>query len=279
MTPQQLQIKALQDQLVASGYMTPEEAATGPGIFGPRTTAAYKKAVADAVANHEKLATLTKTNPASKIVEAYTGGDFSGLTTATGAPFSPADQQEAMSKASEQLKPYYDQLKQKETADAVAKAAQKQLDIKKQLAEADVNFSTDKEKLDQDAVDKGVLFSGSRLQKQKALEEKYKRESDYLTGSVEGDLANTARDFQYKYGSNAMDKLSPYLKVSGRSYDAGVAGGSALDTGAKKAYDPGSVSFSGTRNAEQASNINLRAADLLKNKGNKLFASGYQNQF
>lgn len=35
-------VSGLQDRLVALGYMTPREAATGPGIFGPKTEAALK---------------------------------------------------------------------------------------------------------------------------------------------------------------------------------------------------------------------------------------------
>jgi len=37
------EVKKLQDYLVSLGYMTPEEVATGPGIYGPKTTAAVAK--------------------------------------------------------------------------------------------------------------------------------------------------------------------------------------------------------------------------------------------
>jgi len=37
------EVKQLQDFLVSRGYMTPEEVATGPGIYGPRTKAAVEK--------------------------------------------------------------------------------------------------------------------------------------------------------------------------------------------------------------------------------------------
>lgn len=42
-------VSGLQDRLVALGYLTPREAATGPGIFGPKTEAALK---AFQTANH-----------------------------------------------------------------------------------------------------------------------------------------------------------------------------------------------------------------------------------
>lgn len=37
------EVKQLQDWLVSQGYMTPEQVATGPGIYGPQTTAALAK--------------------------------------------------------------------------------------------------------------------------------------------------------------------------------------------------------------------------------------------
>jgi len=41
------EVKKLQDYLVSLGYMTPEEVATGPGIYGPKTTAAVAKLQSD----------------------------------------------------------------------------------------------------------------------------------------------------------------------------------------------------------------------------------------
>lgn len=51
----------LQEALVARGFLTPEDMATGPGIYGPRTEAsvkAYKTAIVDGVADDRTLKSL-----------------------------------------------------------------------------------------------------------------------------------------------------------------------------------------------------------------------------
>jgi hypothetical protein len=120
MNPQQ--VIELQKILVARGYMTQAEMNTGPGIYGPKTTAAMNKAVADSVkeqaAVNENTKALVKTNTADALVNAYVTGDWSSVTDPTGTPFSPEQQQEALSKATADLAPYYEAQKQYETQSA-----------------------------------------------------------------------------------------------------------------------------------------------------------------
>lgn len=315
------EVKKLQDFLVSKGLMTPQEVATGPGIYGPRTTAAVKKFQEqngvdnttgpgfwgprtisaasgagaskgagdqpysdeeyNAALNEHPIikASVAKGNTAEDLAYAAQTGDFSGLVNQFGQPFSLEDQQAALKQAEEDNKLYYEALQSKETADTEAALAQKQADFQNYLLTSQQNFEADKATADQSAADRGVLFSGGRVQKEKNLQRSYEQDQAYKLGNISRDIASTARDFQYKYGKDATKGLSQYYKLGGNTYNANVAQGGVGSTGLSKVYNPSEYDYQGTQNVARKAEAQKRAAGYLWNKGNKLLATGYSNQY
>jgi peptidoglycan hydrolase-like protein with peptidoglycan-binding domain len=306
------EVKKLQDFLVSQGLMTQEQVATGPGIYGPQTTAAVNawqqkngvdntsgpgywgpKSIAAAsapakdysaydaaFANHPIVkAYEAKGNSVEDLSYATSTGDFSGLTNQFGQPFSIEDQQAALAQGEEDNRLYYEALKQKETADTEAALAQKQADYQNYLLTSGQNFEQDKGTLDQTAANSGVLFSGSRVQKEKNLQRAYTQDQASKLGSYGRDVANMASDYQYKYGNDAAGGLSKYYSAGGNTYNPNVATGGVSSTGLSSIYNPNQFNYQGTRTTERKAEANKRAAGYLWNKGNKLLASGYNNQY
>lgn len=314
------EVKKLQDFLVSQGLMTPQQVATGPGIYGPQTTAAVKawqqqngvdntsgpgywgpKSIAaasgtgktdpnqpysdqeytDAVGNHPIIQKYTSQgNSPADLEYAASSGDLSGIKNEFGQPFSLEQQQEALKQATEDTSAFYEAQKTKETADTQAALAQKQADYQNYLATSKTNFEGDKTNLDQNAANSGVLFSGGRAQKEQALQNKYSQDQAYQQGNVGRDIASTAQDYQYKYGTQPATNLSQYYNLGGNSYNANVAQNGVSSNGLSSMYNPSSYNLgSGSRIKEQAIDANKRAAGLLWNKGNKLLSTGYSNQY
>ena len=318
------EVKKLQDFLVSKGLMTEAEVATGPGIYGPRTTAAVKKfqeqtgvdnttgpgywgprtisAASGAGASRgagdansqpysdEEYSRALNENPVIKeyvakgnspesLSYAAETGDFSGLVNQFGQPFSLEDQQEALRQAEEDNKLYYEALKQKETTEAENALAQKQADYQQYLLKSGQEFEADKSASDQSAANRGVLFSGARVQKEKNLQRSYEQDQAYKQASLGRDISATAQDYQYKYGNQAAKGLSQYYKLGQNTFNPNVARGGVGSGGLSKVYNPNQYDYQGTTNVAQKTAANQRAAGLLWNKGNKLLATGYQNQY
>lgn len=325
------EVKKLQDFLVSKGLMTPQEVATGPGIYGPRTTAAVKKfqeqngvdntsgpgywgprtrAAATgagassgsgdsnsqitqqsidnlnneikqkAQGNQAIQQMIQGGNDLDSILNAFNTGDWSGVKDIYGQPFDVKSQQEAYNKAEKDTAAFYEAQKSKETADAEAALAQKQADFQNYLLTSQQNFESDKATADQSAADRGVLFSGGRVQKEKNLQRSYEQDQAYKLGNISRDIASTARDFQYKYGNDVANSLSQYYKLGQNTFNPNVATGGVGSGGLSKVYNPSNYNLgSGSRIKEQQIDINTRAARALSNKGNKLLATGYQNKY
>jgi hypothetical protein len=280
MNPQQ--VLQLQKILVSQGYLKQEDMNTGPGIYGPKTTAAMQKAVAASLGEVAKtnlgIQNIVKTNGAEGIVNAYETGDWSAITDATGTPFSPAQQQEALDKATADLAPYYEAQKQYETQSTEDVLRQKQLDYEKAMSDQATKFQEDKTTLDQTAANQGVLFSGGRVQKLQNLQDTYNTEANYQKASAANAIGNTARDYQYKYGNEAANNLSQYYKLGGNVYNPMVATGGATPTGLSSVYSTGNSNFQGTQVNTAKAEAQKRAAGLLWNRSNKL-VGGYQNKY
>lgn len=331
------EVKKLQDFLVSQGIMTPEQVATGPGIYGPQTKAAVAKwqqqngvdnstgvgfwgprSIAKAssagasssgtpsstpsasiVNGKIDKATLDKINSevlgetkndpimsqymnagntADSLLNAYLTGDFSQTKNQYGQPFTVEEQQKALKQAEEMDKAFYDQQKAKETADTEAALAQKQADYQDYLLSSGEKFQQDKSTLDQNAANQGVLFSGARSQKEKALQTAYERDQASRLGSYGRDIASTAQDYQYKYGNDAANSLSKYYNAGANTYNAGVATGGVGSSGLSNVYNPSASNYAGTRIGERAGTAQKKAAGLLANRGNKLLATSYSNQ-
>lgn len=215
----------------------------------------------------------------AEIAAALLSGDLSGIVDWQGKPFSPEDQQKALSDADESTKAFYEQQQAKETADAESSLAQKQADYQDYLINSGQNFESDKTQSDQTAADSGILFSGGRVQKEQNLQRAYEQDQASKLASVSRSIGTTANDFQYKYGNDAASGLSKYYNLGGNTFNPNVAAGGVGQKSLSSVYNPGSNNYYGTRRKERALDNATRSAGYLWNKGNKLLATGYNNQY
>jgi len=247
---------------------------------GAESQASVDKQYSDAAANNPAISALTKGGSSlDEIINALSTGNLSGIVDWQGQPFSVEDQQAALTQGEEDNKLYYKALQDKETASAEASLAQSQSNYQDYLINAGESFQADKTKSDQNAADSGVLFSGSRVQKERNMERAYERDQNTERNKASGSIGNAARDFQYKYGNDNASGLNQYYNLGNNTYNANKARGGVGSGGLSSVYQPSNYNFQGTRNTERSANSNTRAAGYLWNKGNKLVSSGYNNQY
>jgi len=319
------EVEKLQQFLLEQGFLTAEQIATGPGIYGPQTTNAVKqwqaangvdnttgpgywgprsisaasgrsantspstgpetqesvdKRYTDAAANNPVISELSKGGSTiDEIVHALSTGNLAGIYDFNGQPFSAQDQQEALKKAKEANKLYYEALRKKEEADTVADLETQKQNYQDYLINAGQAFEADKTKSDQQAADQGILFSGSRVQKERNLKRAYEQDQSSYKRKIGGNIGNLARDFQYKYGTDAAKGLNKFYNLGGNTFNPNVVRGGVGSSGLSQVYNPGSYNYQGTRNTERLADANTRAAGYLWNKGNKLMRTGYQNKY
>jgi murein L,D-transpeptidase YcbB/YkuD len=311
-------VAQLQQFLKSQGLLTDAQIATGPGIYGPQTTAAVKawqarngvdnttgpgywgpKSIAkatgggmvedqatvdarynEAAGKNPVIANLTKGGSSlEQIIDGLSTGNLSGITDANGMPFSAEDQHAALVQADADTKLYYEALQQKETADSEAALAAKQADYQDYLLKSGQNFQEDKATADQTAANQGVLFSGGRVQKEKNLQRSYEQDQATKLRNTTADIGSIASEYQYKYGNDSANSLSKYYNLGGNTFNANTATGGVGSTGLSSVYNPNKFNYQGTQNVARKTAANTRAAGLLWNKGNKLLASGYNNQY
>lgn len=300
-------VKRLQDNLVSQGYMTQAQVNTGYGTFGPQTTRAVQAAaqapqkpqtpqtpqapqgqrpptqeeIAAEVSAHPTMAPLVQKYGTPEAAWAASGGDISQFQDQYGQPFSQEDQTKALSDSEAALDPYYKAEREKDTADTEALFAKDKSDFQSYLDTSGDNFQSDKAKLDQTAADQGVLFSGGRVQKQQNLQKSYLNDQNDKLNTLTSNVGNAARDYQYKYGNTNANApaLSQYYQAPTNNYNASVARGGVTPGGLSSVYNTGAYNFQGTEINKAKSEAQKRAAGLLFNKGNKLVAGGYKNQY
>ena len=252
------------------------QAAAGDG--GQDLTETYAQ-YEQAQANNPALQELTKGGSSlDEIVVALETGDLSTIVDWNGQPFDAQTQQEALSRANEDNKLYYEALQAKETADTEASLAQDQADYQDYLLNSGQQFEADKSKADTSAANRGVLFSGGRVQKEKNMKRAYEQDQSYNRNKLSNSISKTASDYQYKYGNEAANGLNKYYNLGGNTFNPNVARGGVGSSGISNVYNPGQYNYQGTRNTERSANANTRAANYMKNRGNKLLSTGYNNQ-
>lgn len=260
-----------------------ETAAANQGnadIVPVKTQADIDAEYAAAAAKNPAIATLAKGGSTlDEIIAGLQSGDISGLLDWQGKPFSVEDQQAALAKGMEDNRLYYEAMQNKDKADAEAALAKKQADYQDYLIKAGQDFQTDKSTSDQQAADTGVLFSGSRVQKEKNLARAYGQEQAANLRNTSADIGNTARDFQYKYGNKAATGLNQYYNLGSNTYNPSTAQGGVTSNQLSSIYSPATYDYQGTKNTERSAEANKRAAGYLWNKGNKLLATGSNNQY
>jgi len=289
MTNSKQEIQKLQDELVKLNYMTREQVKTGYGIYGPKTTAAFAKYEADkksATLNHPDINPLVsgfKTDEEKwNAVHSAKPGAIASVNKPgkEGKVLSPADQQAAYAEAASVLDPGYQAEQAKNYADTETSLKDKQDAYNNYLATSGANFEADKAKLDQNAADKGVLFSGGRSQKETNLKSSYERADQAKLSGLTSDVGTVSRDFQYKYGNNPANGLSQYYGAKSNTYNPGVASGGVGQTGLSSVYNVGSNNFVGTAASIHEKKKQQYAGGLLWNKANNIVPGGsYNNQY
>lgn len=221
-----------------------------------------------------------KGNSPEALAAAAESGDFSGLYDSTGKPFSIADQKAAFTKANEALAPGFEATKKYDTMSTEEKLAKTKSDYDRSIAADKENFIADKTALDQDAANKGVLFSGGRYEREKKLQNAYQTNQDLNRATAASAIGSTGREYEYKYGNEAGNNptLSKYYQLGGNTYNANTARGGVGQTPLSQIYNTGN-GFQGTAVNANKTAAQVRAAGLLANKGNKLLSSSYKNQF
>jgi len=208
-------------------------------------------------------------------------GDFSSLLDSQGKPFSGLQQEEAMRTAKDALAPGFNAEKSYDMAGYEADLAEKKRNYGDFLATSKENFQNDKNNLDQNAADKGVLFSGGRFEKEKRLADDYARNQELNRARTGAGIGSVLTNVQYAYGKDAVKspKLSEYYQLGGNTFNANTARNGIGPAPLSTVYNANNYDFQGTKvNANKAA-ASVRAANLLKNKGNKLLSTGLNNQF
>lgn len=235
---------------------------------------------AEAAANNPVIKELAKGgSTVEEIIQGLSTGNLAGIYDWNGQPFSAEAQQEALTKAAEDNRLYYEALQAKETAEAEEKLARDQAEYQNYLLNSGQSFEADKAKSDQSAANQGVLFSGSRVQKERNLARAYEQDQAYNRNKIGSSMASTARDFQYKYGNDAAGSLNKYYNLGGNTFNPNVATGGVGSSSLSSIYNPSKFNFQGSQNTARAADANTRAAGYLWNKGNKLLQTGYKNQY
>ena len=233
----------------------------------------------EALINHPEVQNMANGgSTAEEIINALETGNWSNISDINGQPFSAEQQNAAYEQAQNDNEKYYKQLQEKDTADAEASLAKDQADYQDYLINAGQAFEADKSRYDQQSANQGVLFSGSRVQKEKNLERAYEQDQAVKQRNMASNIGNTARDFQYNYGNEAAGGLSQYYNIGGNSFNANKARNNVGSSGISSVYNSNQYKFDGRMNTERSANSNTRAANYLKNRGNKLLSSGYTNQ-
>lgn len=239
-----------------------------------KTQADVDAEYAKAVAAHPAFAG----NSPETIAYATSTGDLSGLMNGQGKPFSSADQEAALSKATAELEPFYTAERNKDVGDVTSTIGQKKAGYEDFLFTEGNKFQTEKTTQDQTAANQGVLFSGGRAEKLKQLQNTYERSNASKLASVGADIGNSARDLGYKYGDSVVSPLSSYFNLGKNTYNPNVATGGVGSGGLSNIYNA-NQGFQGTQTNTAKSEAQKRAALALANKGNKLVGSGYNNQY
>ncbi len=245
--------------------------------FVPKTQEDLDKFYNAHVAAHPAFAG----NTPETLTYAAETGDFGSLLDSQGKPFSNLQQKNAMDQANEALAPGFNAEKSYDTAGQESDLAGKSRDYQDFLNTSKENFVEDKNSLDQNATDKGVLFSGGRYEKEKKLQNDYAQNEETNRLKAIANIGNSARAFQYAYGNKAANSpsLSKYYQLGGNTYNANSARNNVGSSPLSNIYRTGNYDFQGTKvNANKAA-ASVRAANLLANRGNKILSTGYKNQF
>jgi len=251
------------------------------GVLDDTTITAMNGAVGKALSQNDDVVKMAGNNTADSILNAYTSGDWSGVVDLTGKPFTRKQQNEAVAAAEKAYKPGFDAQQTYDRSQVEQTLAGDAQGFDQFLKDEGKQFGRDKDTLDNNAVDQGILFAGSRMQKLNDLRNTYEDRQAIERQNVGNRIQSTGRNYHYTYGDDNTRKISDMFKLpSGQSYNPNVSGGKVSPTGGiSSMYNMGSASYQGTVPVSQKAAVQTRAAGLLTNRANKLTSTGYKNQF
>lgn len=246
------------------------------GVFDAATSTAMQSAVTKALWQNRDVQTYGGSNSPDAIFGAYTSGDWSGVTSLSGKPFTDEQQQAAVAEAKKALAPGFEASNEFDAANTRDTLAGDQAAYSEAEKTAATQFGKDKDTLDQNAADNGVLFSGARVQKNNDLRTSYADAEATRRRQAADNITGTARTYAYNYGAPAAKKLSDLYNLPGAStYNANAARGPVTKSPLSAVYSPSEYAYQGTQPAAQQAAVQTRAAGLLANRANKLSLSGY----
>ncbi len=235
-------------------------------------------AIAKALSSNPDIQTYGAGNDPTSILNAYMSGDWSGVVSLSGKPFTDEQQAAAVAQAETALAPAYKAQETKDRADTEANLNNTQENFNDSQRSDARSFTEDKKTLDQNAADQGVLFSGARVQKMNDLRNTYADREAIARRNAGENISSTARGYQYAYGNDAAKNLSSLYTLPGASGFSPTTGAVSRG-GIASAYDPSKYNFQGTAPVTQKTNVQTRAASLLANRANKLSLSGVGAKF
>lgn len=250
-------------------------------VMDAATIAAMNSAVGTAVAKNKDVQQYGGANSAADILQAYTTGNWSGIRSLTGKPFTDAQQQGAVSEAEKALAPAYRAQESYDTSIVADKLGTEQEGFTQFQKDERKDFGDNKDELDKSSADNGVLFSGSRFQKLNDLRNTYADRERIARSQAAARTRDTARNYQYDYGNGAANNLNSLYQMPEQStFNANVAGGKVTPSSTlSAAYKPSEFNFQGTKPVAQKAAVQTRAAGLLANQANKLTLSGIGTKF
>lgn len=250
------------------------------GVLDNATINGMNGAVQRAVASNPLIHTYAAGNTVDSILNAYTSGDWSSVIDLTGKPFTDEQQKSAVTEAERVLAPAYKETEALDRANVEDTLRADQGGFSGFQSGEKKAFGQDKNQLDQNAANSGVLFSGSRTQKLNDLRTSYAERERLQRDSTAQSATTAARNYQYQYGDEAAKSLGDLYKLPGAStFNANVAGGQVTpSTSLSSVYDPTKYNFQGTKPVAQKAQVQVRAAGTLGNTANKLSLAGYGNK-
>jgi len=244
---------------------------TPTGVMDTATQSAMSTALTNSISSNPQMQQYLRTNSVENIMSGVFSNNLSGITDITGRPFTREQQQAAVSEAERVFNPGF---KAQEAFDQsiVQDILRGQQEDFGQFQQAEEEmFEDQKNQLDNSAADQGVLFSGSRIQKENDLRNTFQDREAIQRGRTQDNIRTTARNNQFRRGNENAKGLSDFYDLPGQSqFNAGVAGGQvSRPNSLSSAYNPNEFNFQGRQNIANTAAVQQRAANTLTNTSRK----------
>jgi len=243
---------------------------TPTGVMDTATHAAMTNAVTTSVSSNPGMQRYLETNSVENIVNGFFSNNLSSIVDITGQPFTKKQQRAAVAEAERVFNPGFKAQAAFDQSVVEDTLRGQQEDFGQFQQAEEQMFGDQKDQLDNSAADQGVLFSGSRLQKQNDLRNTFQDREAIQRGRTQDNIRTTARNNQFARGDKNARGLSDFYDLPGQSqFNAGVAGGQVSQSGLSSAYNPSEFNFQGTRNVANTAAVQQRAANTLTNTARK----------